>query len=199
MPKQKRNVLLPTGDWCDELDWIVDLLGDQNLLESFLEDNTHKITADETKLALQSRGTGLHFKRGHWYCKMGNKVTNSYSRDHQIKGTAHFCQTFALMYYLDRYDENLEEADKYQYKLKEGEYQHNIRLAIQFWLDEFKKYPDLREWFIEKINEYKDDQGRTRKPLGFKKTLETFNYADLKRYLNQLIEKSDLLIGCMQS
>lgn len=53
---------------------------------------------------------------------------DSYSLGYQIKGTAHFCKTFATMIYL-----NLNNVGKY--KLTPGKYVENIYIAFQFWID----------------------------------------------------------------
>ena len=172
-------------DICNELEWFVNIIGDVNVLYRFCDD----IDISDTRLSDYYKKDGLIFKSGHWYCKLpGGKIANSYKKNHQIKGTSHFCQTFSVMYWIGK-DKDLVEYD----------FKGNFEKAAKFWLNELndKKF---RKFLMKKINKYewKDENGVSYIPMMVNKTLKDFKYKDLETYLNWVIENSDTLKGCKQ-
>lgn len=164
MPKRKEILY----DKCDELQWIVDLFGTVEILASIISSespNTDFIIANmETNEITDPEGTtisvgrinkgdvkggktpsGLYFNGAHWYSLKNRTTTDSYDLKYQIKGTAHFCQTFALLIFLGK--------DKTgKYKMTPENYSLNIYNALEFWKDLFKNplYSDLTEFIINK-------------------------------------------------
>jgi|TARA_B100001142_G_scaffold317083_1_gene357586 hypothetical protein len=169
MPKRKE---ISRGS-CDDLHWIVDIFGSPDILNSVLNDAPsvtkpfiildvknrvgRYTNGDEFTLPVSKRITkadvktgnvpdGLYFDGSHWY-SVKNKVANdSYSLNFQIKGTAHFCQTFAAIIYLNLHNT--------KYKLYPGQYAKNIYTALQFWVDIIKE-PENSELTKFIINEIK--------------------------------------------
>jgi len=206
------------SEYCDQLEWFVDIIGDVNLLDRYIIPDIHKITTDP-RLALKNRPPGLHFKSGHWYAKRIGDVNcmNSYpsSQNHQEAGTANFCQTFSIMYI-----NNLEK----KYDLKSGDYDHNFKAAVKFWEDQLfedneevykyyissrgpkeakklaKKATTLfRKYFMNLVNTYSWKEGdKTLIPCMIKKNLKKFNQKDLKEYLKWLKANSKWLHKCKQ-
>lgn len=69
---------------------------------------------------------------------------------YQVKGTAHFCQTFATIIYL-----NLNNVGKY--KLTPGKYGENIYIAIRFWIDilENPLNNELTNYILDEIRKWR--------------------------------------------
>jgi hypothetical protein len=43
------------------------------------------------------------------------------------------------------------------YPLRKKAYYHNIRIACQFWIDELRMYPKLKEIFEQRIQKVKEE------------------------------------------
>jgi len=176
MPKRK----VISRDKCDELEWLVDIFGSPDILSSVISDypnvlkpfivanlearevkndNGDSINLPPTAFQRLKKSdvksgvvpNGVYFVGGHWYSVKNNNALNSYKLDFQKKGTAHFCQTFAAIIYLDLY--------KTKYKLYPHEYSKNIYTALQFWVDILKD-PDnenLTVFIIDEIRKWNLD------------------------------------------
>lgn len=121
---------------CDDIAWLVDILGTTSLLESACDG----CSVVRWGYGVNPPKDGLFFKRGHWYCYKNGKSSDSYSLDYQIKGTAHFCQTFAAMMYLGETS-----------ALRASAYKANIQVAVQFWMDLFTQYKTITKWVLGEI------------------------------------------------
>jgi len=141
---------------CNYIDWFVDLLGTTDMLEAILFNETGK---EYVVIDISEKGTnmiirdcisrkvikcgikdGLYFKTAHWYAIINGKSIDSYSLNYQIRGTAHFCQTFALLILLGK-----------THNLKSGDYVNNIKVAINFWTNYFQDNPDMANYFLNEI------------------------------------------------
>jgi len=163
MPKRKEILY----DKCDDLEWIADIFGTVQILASIISSespNTDFIIADmEENEITDPEGTtipvdrinkgdvkdgkapsGLYFNGAHWYSLKNRITSDSYELKYQIKGTAHFCQTFALLIFLGK-----DKSGKY--KMTPENYGLNIYNALEFWKDLFKNplYSDLTEFIIK--------------------------------------------------
>ena len=173
MPKRKEI----SRDKCDELEWIVDIFGTADILSAVVSDHPgslkpfyivrdlkEKDVVDDKgdTLILPNRILGSHVKSGnvpnglyfdgaHWYSVKNNIQENSYKLDFQITGSAHFCQTFAVIIYLGLH--------KTKYKLYPGKYGINIHTALQFWIDILKDpdYKNLTNYIIGEIRTWAHD------------------------------------------
>lgn len=135
---------------CDSIAHLVDMLGTRELLaiaaapsESNIDVN---VEVHSTKAAAAGASTdGLHFSGAHWYSRKNGGTKNSYGEDYQKQGTAHFCQTFAVMIHRGNDDLPLE------HRLIATEHSKNIKKAMDFWLDFFKANKNIRDWFLLEI------------------------------------------------
>lgn len=115
---------------CDTIEWLVDILGTTELLSSLIEAPAVNLEDDrklrtELKRDKPNLPNGIYFDGSHWYSVKNNIKQDSYNLKYQIKGTAHFCQTFAVMIYI---------GEPYINDLIPYDYLHNITVAIDFWL-----------------------------------------------------------------
>jgi hypothetical protein len=127
----------------DDIAWFIDILGTTKLLAAVAG----------CEVVVYKRGVtppndGLFFKIGHWYCLKNNASSDSYSAGYQLKGSAHFCQTFAVMLYLGTTQ-----------KLVKDKYADNIKLAIDFWIAKLENEAGIANTILEEIHtsEYVDD------------------------------------------
>lgn len=87
---------------CDSIAELVDALGTVELLaiaaaQSDAADEVNVEVHGTRAGATSARTDGLHFSGAHWYSRKGGVTKNSYDEHYQKAGTAHFCQTFAVM------------------------------------------------------------------------------------------------------
>jgi len=155
---------------CDTIDWLVNMLGTLELLESVSDCENVAIMGRSGKERddFRNKRDGLYFDGAHWYSIKNGIAGDSYSKDYQITGTDHFCQTFALMIFIG------EDA-----LLKAGEYDLNIKRAMQFWRGKFSGHKELLEWLCRQI------------PPEQKMTPELF-----MQFLSDVEEASAKLVGC---
>ena len=187
--------------YCYEIDWIVDFFGTDIILEYFINPYGGKISTGRTRFPPKDIKNGLYYSGAHWYA-IGDKDNNSvekvdsYMKEHQIKGTAHFCQTFALLYYL-----------KLGNLLKKHDYSYNIKVAVQFWLDNLENDLKLRKIFIKEVNTediYKDrivlnDKNFEKDyKLNGSKKVKNYKWTEIKKFLLWVQENSDKFINCKQ-
>lgn len=133
----------------EELQPLIDALGDINLLEHIMFINGREGEAIEHRSRHSAKsGTqhGVHYSGAHWYARLPSGTgTDSYTLNYQSKGTAHFCQTFAVMIYTGK-DSNLVAYD----------YAGNIVKAMDFllaYLKAIKKDKALKAWLSESLSE----------------------------------------------
>lgn len=171
---------------CDAIAWLVDMLGTQELIAVASDATVYADTRANKERA------GLYFHAGHWYCSKDGKISDSYSLNYQIKGTAHFCQTFATMIYLGKTS-----------GLVSGKYGDNIKDAMDFWIVFFSSYPNITKWFLEKnvhvAEEWKDDLINLNDLAGEGNVaLKRLKPAQLIQYLKTVKSDAQSLTGCMQ-
>jgi hypothetical protein len=175
------------SDICDELEWFVDMLGYQDFLEYFIENNKNKnhngvITYTRGRTHL-GKPDGLIFSSGHWVGMRNNKILNSYVKNHQIRGTAHFCQSFSLMYYLNE-DRNLQAR----------QYTDNIKEVMRFWINIFDNDPVIRKFFLDKSKQFWPNVV----PIIGVKPISKYKYNDLKKYMEWVSLNADYLKACKE-
>jgi len=112
-----------------------------------------KLEPDDTQYIGPPSGFmhGLYYDLTHWYYVYHGHSIDSYSQQHQIQDSDNFCSTFALMYLLETHHL------RPHYPLRKKAYYHNIRIACQFWIDELRMYPKLKEIFEQRIQKVKEE------------------------------------------
>lgn len=89
---------------------------------------------------------GVHYSGAHWFARLtNNTTTDSYTLKFQSDGTAHFCQTFAVMIYTGNTK-----------KLKAFDYAGNVEVAMDFllaYLNDAKKDKAISKWLSSALNE----------------------------------------------
>lgn len=210
-PKEMKTLPFESPDKCDDLEWFVDSIGTGPVLRHLLKNkgwvsrsqergpnyDSSTLSSSGEVLRQNFRGQknipdGIFFKGGHWYVKRGEVITDSYKLGYQMKGTAHFCQTFALMTFLGK-------------DLKNGEYRENISKAVEFWESELQSDPELVKILLEQIKGYwgRNSNGELEFEIQkicvpLKKRLRYFTNEDLFQYLKYLQFRSDRYIGCKE-
>jgi len=208
-------------DICDDLEWFVDIAGYKDVILFFINNklghkngnsvtikgdgrsydiytrmNDEVIESSPKGTAKQNFPNGLIFDGAHWYHKKDKIIIDSYLKNHQIKGTAHFCQTFALIYYLGI--ENDPDT-----KLEVREYSNNIKKAIYFWEFFLENSLELRKIFMDQIKNFWGAGKGGDLPVQeicvpLKKRLSNFTYTDLKKFMKWAKQNSDQFINCKQ-
>jgi len=187
--------------YCNEIDWIVDFFGTDVILQYFISKYGGKIEIGNKRNPPSNFKNGLYFSGAHWYCvtNINGKITkiDSYENNHQIKGTAHFCQTFALMYYLGLGKLFIE-----------NDYEYNIKVAIQFWIDNLQNDKVLRTLLLNELKTepmYADRIVLDDKKFGEyyrlnkSKKIKNYTWTDLKKFLLWIQNNSHYFINCKQS
>ena len=176
---------------CDTLEWIVDILGTTNLLSSLIDAPAIDLTENrqlrpEFRKKNPNLPNGIYFDGSHWYSIKDGIKQDSYSLKYQVRGTAHFCQTFAMMIYLNNTS-----------TLKPERYADNISVAINYWINIFEKYPHLLDYVINEIRTSEwADEGYIL--YGTNIYLKNINKKQLMQFLNLLKEYSYVFVSCKQ-
>ena len=133
----------------EELQPLLDALGDVNVLEHLMElaGKEGEAVVHGTRAGAKSgREKGIHYSGAHWYARLSDGTgTDSYTCNYQSQGTAHFCQTFAVMIYTGN-----------DQKLKAYDYAGNIEKAMDFlkaYIKEVKKDAELKKWLGKALKE----------------------------------------------
>jgi len=193
---------------CDDIDWLVDVFGSSNIITGLTG-----IAPRNTTRRGRENEQGLYFDGAHWHakCCIDSPKIDSYSKCHQIKGTAHFCQSFALIYYIQANAGNFSETNLNEIasKLKDGEYSNNVKVAMWWWKEAIGTIHGLGDMLISEINDIGrereaevtyskdlDKNGLFNDKLG--KRLATYNHRDLIRFLNGVEANSDKLYNCKE-
>lgn len=178
---------------CDDIDWLVDVLGTDVIVKKIIGklhvDLTDRKNARSTRGKSKMKEDGLYYDGAHWHCTKNGKTVDSYLMFHQIRGTAHFCQTFAMMYYIDEYK-----------SLREEEWSYNIKVAMAFWANKILSDDSLSKTILSEIHdiayERKDDNLPTADVCG--KSLFTYKKSDLLHFLECVAAHSQNLVSCKQ-
>lgn len=179
---------------CDTIEWLVDILGTTELLSSLIEAPAVNLEDDRQSRAELKRDepnlpNGIYFDGSHWYSVKNNIKEDSYNLNYQIKGTAHFCQTFAVMIYI---------GEPYINHLKPYDYSHNITVAIDYWLALFER--DKR-YLNYVINEIKTSEWGTSEEYYLYNTnilLKNITGNQFIVFLKRLRQYSQVFVGCQQ-
>lgn len=211
-PKEIKDLPFESPDKCDDLEWFVDSIAERSILLHLLK-NKGWVSYSQSRgpnydcyyssagelLEQNFKGqnnipNGIFFKAGHWYIKSGNNITDSYKLGYQMRGTSHFCQTFALLHFLGKDDDMIQ-----------GDYRGNLLKAIKFWKKEFKADPELLNLVLKQVRGY---WGRNSEKellleiqkicVPLKKRLRYFNESDMYKYLSYLKLRSDRYISCKE-
>lgn len=133
----------------EELQPLLDALGDVNILENLMDFGGvegEAIIHARRGGAKSAVEKGVHYSGAHWYAKMKDGSSkDSYSSHYQVDGTAHFCQTFAVMIYTGN--------DK---SLTAYNYASNIEKAMDFlaaYVAYVKKDRPLKTWLVKALKE----------------------------------------------
>ena len=205
------------SDICDQLEWFVDCLGTTDFLEMILRKyDAGEVTVLKRRAGRRKAPTGLIFDGAHWVYKDTNTIYNSYNLKHQVRGTAHFCQTFALMY-------ALQNSSNLKTHLDEGAYADNIRTAVKFWRKLFRAYPPLFNFFLREVQTWtrmgeQNKKDPASKPGGFVPQLSTatraggtatrargtakrlgkYTQKDLLKYMKWVEKNAESFQGCKE-
>lgn len=183
---------------CNSIEWLVDILGTDAILQNVVDnlnggpegavknrDESSKATED-----YRAKEDGLYFYKGHWVGVRKGEELNSYVQKFQRPGTAHFCQTFALMMFT-----GVDSQSKYQ--LKSGKYGQNIEKAMQFWIDYFEAYPREAERVCDE--EIKRDVAwRNKIPDGENYYLKNITPKRLIAFLKKVKDTAQKFVSCKQ-
>ena len=145
------------------MQWLLSLGGTIEMIEKIAEcfckrKQTVLMNQDKFTTPLNLKSTMVYMSlsndSGHWvYYNHKGELYNSYDLDHQMYGSAQFCQTYAILYMLGHNNSYMKK--KFTDKLCSGttNYQHNIRIVVKFWRYMFKFNKLLRKWMINEIKE----------------------------------------------
>jgi len=184
---------------CNSIAWLVDILGTTNLLAYIItpaqmnpqypvEDISARGPRRSRFRSNRSFDDGLYFMDGHWYSCRNNIRKDSYSSLYQIKGTAHFCQTFATLIFLGK-DEGF---------LFENDYTNNIQKAVQFWIDTFQADRNIARFFINNIRtSVYAENGECFDGTNYPLSRATFQ--QLMTFLQIVKDNARSFTGCMQT
>jgi hypothetical protein len=133
----------------EELQPLLDALGDVNILENMMEFGgvAGEAVSHNTRAGAKSDSKkGIHYSGAHWFARLQNGgLTDSYTCQYQLPGTAHFCQTFAVMIYTEK-DDNLIKRD----------YAGNIQKAMDFltgYVNDVKSDRGQKKWLAGALRE----------------------------------------------
>ena len=187
---------------CDDIDWLVDVLGSSYVIMGMTGIEARKSTRRGVL-----KDPGLYYDGAHWYSKpsVDKPKTDSYSQNHQIKGTAHFCQTFAMMYFLNE-NKNFKFLNKISAGLKPHQYANNIRVAMKWWISALQNLNGLDKIMINEIKaigkERKQHNLRNKNKLPLQdargKLLTRYTINDLIIFLQCVYGHAESLIGCKE-
>ena len=203
-----------SNDICDDIEWFVDVCGLVDIVREFLKVGD-AVTVKEGGVSMiymktgknrykveKAAGSGkvyappgLFFGGSHWFHKKNDgKMVDSYKSDIQIKGTAHFCQTFAIMSYLGETE-----------MLEKGKYTHNIEIAVEFWKHVLTVNEKIRRLFLKEVTKY---WGVASEDTGIKEIqtfcvpldlpLKKMNWEYLQQYMEWVKSNAKKFINCKQ-
>jgi hypothetical protein len=192
-------------DICDELEWFVDCLGTTDFLEMILDQyDAGKLTVLSRRGGRSSAPSGLIFDGAHWvYKDKDGTIYNSYNLKHQIRGTAHFCQTFALMY-------ALQHSSNLKTNLRRGDYAYNIKIATLFWRRLFKAHPKFFRFFMGEVRTWSRLGEQNKSDPAYKpgrfvpqiesiaKPLSKYTQNDIIKYTKWVEKNAEYFKGCKE-
>lgn len=106
-----------------------------------------------------------------------------------MTGTAHFCQTFALMIHT-----------KQTKGLVEGFFSQNIKVAMNFWIELFEKWPESSTYVANEVRT--SDYGKKGETASYgvnnevNFNLQNISEGDLIGFMKDVALSSDRLTGC---
>ena len=132
---------------CETIQSLVDVLGTIELLEiAASEDDTPvKVTECSRAGVSAAKTDGLYFSGAHWYSRKGGKTLDSYTLKYQKSGSAHFCQTFAVMIHLGNANLPVDQ------RLVPEDYARNIERAMDFWLTFVTDNKKIGTWLAKQM------------------------------------------------
>ena len=215
---KKRKSVNITKDPCDELEWLVDVFGTMELVEGILSlyDEENFVVVDvKKKRQVPANGDmeylkykpntrdikqgigkkGLYFDGSHWYSLKNGVTKDSYMMKYQQSGTAHFCQTFAILIYTG--------LSNTKYKLYPNELGRNIYTAIQFWIDLISDNSSYAKFIIDEIKNWVDEDNKSRNSSNiylYDKPINKITKASLIKFLRflQNMALNNVYNGCKQ-
>ena len=155
---------------CDFIYWIIDILGNPEIIKMILHTGNKNATVDYVKhkwqlstFANTNTNHGVVFvgntqSGGHFHSMVNGEIQDSYKLGYQTEDSHNFCQMFSIMIYL-----STKNPDKYKFNFKYGEFAHNIRVAMTFLTSTLRKYEHIRTRIVDNIRtfksrDYPDDQ-----------------------------------------
>ncbi len=132
---------------CETIQALVDALGTMELMAIAASDSDADVPVSQcTRAGISAAKTdGLYFSGAHWYSRKNGKNRDSYTLKYQKDGTAHFCQTFAVMIHLG--NENLP-VDQ---RLVAEDYTRNIEKAMDFWITFLTQNRKIGTWLAKQM------------------------------------------------
>jgi hypothetical protein len=132
---------------CESIQALVDLLGTIELMAKAASTDEEDVLVEEcTRAGIKAaKKDGLYFSGAHWYSRKNGKVRDSYTLKYQKDGTAHFCQTFAVMIHLG--NENL----PVEQRLVPEDYAKNIERAMDFWIGFLTSNDLIGKWIAKQM------------------------------------------------
>jgi len=132
---------------CTTIQPLVDVLGTIEFIAIAASDSDTPVSVTEcSRAGVRSAKTdGLYFSGAHWYSRKNGKTLDSYTLKYQKSGSAHFCQTFAVMIHIG--NENL----PIDQRLVAEDYARNIERAMDFWLTFLKDNKNIGNWIAKQM------------------------------------------------
>lgn len=193
---KKRKV---ESDPCDLIYWIVDIIGTMDLLKKIINKVNPDARVDEklrtSPVVQQRRGkwyyidsgllaNGLLFNAGHWYFFVDGDRDDSYNLNYQIPGTAHFCQTFATICYINK-------VRKMDSGFIPGDYRNNVIVCANFWIDLINRDKEIRDYLLRETSTYENGE-ETDSITG--KKINLIKKGDLVTVFQYIIDNSDTIL-----
>lgn len=149
-------------DPCDLVYWIIDIIGTIDILKEIINvvNPNARVDIKERGLSIVTNSqdkwyyndsrllaNGLLFDTGHWYFFVNGVKNDSYNLRYQIKGTAHFCQTIAMICYMNRIKGINDDFIP-------NDYEGNVIKCANFWISTIKNDSYIRDFILEEASGY---------------------------------------------
>jgi hypothetical protein len=189
-------------DPCNEIWWFIDCLGAQDLLEPLIQEfnresrvsikdgrrsdiwkshlNGHQLIRN---CCDDSLFNGIYFTGAHWHFIKNGIDGDSYTLNYQVDKTCHFCQTFALICFLD------------ESEFVAKDYVENVVKCVNWWRSKFDESEFVRFELMKQIRNTFDNNSVafdyiTGKPLN------KFTEADLQYVFTYIIKNAKKISTC---
>jgi len=156
-----------------KIQWLMDFAGMDSFMDLIIDEFTgSKVTrASGNNININTPNTIYFYTKdgnvGHWiYVDKNGHQKQSYTEGHQKPGTNQFCQSFALIYMLNDYDEHdyynelkSTNTKKYTDLEKYEIWGHNLKVVLSFYMDLILKHfsPEQQAWVISELRKINDD------------------------------------------